>query len=122
MFARLVWEGHGIGFEPAALVFHHHRDDEPALKSQIEAYGIGFVATILALIVEDRRHVGALVAAIPETGTQFARSVWRKLRNGGPGDPHAPTVSARSELALIELRGMAKGPAAYLRSWRQARR
>ena len=120
MFARLAWRGYGMAFEPAALVFHRHREDDRSLRRQIEAYGLGFVAMLLALVAEDRRHLGALLATTPTAARAIVGSFTRKLRiRDGGAESSEATVS---ELARIELRGMAKGPAAYLRSRRSARR
>ena len=120
VFARLAWRGYGMAFEPAALVFHRHREDDRSLRRQIEAYGLGFVAMLLALVAEDRRHLGALLATTPTAARAIVGSFTRKLRiRDGGAESSEATVS---ELARIELRGMAKGPAAYLRSRRSARR
>ena len=122
MFARLVWHGHGVAFDPAALVFHRHREDDLALRNQIGSYGIGFTATLLALVCDDPRHLGALIATAPSAARALTLSFARRLRSsptGGTRQQEATTVAA---LARLELRGMIQGPAAYASSRRHARR
>jgi glycosyltransferase involved in cell wall biosynthesis len=41
ILARLLSRGYAIGFEPAALVYHNHYEDEAALQLQVERYGRG---------------------------------------------------------------------------------
>lgn len=120
LFARLAWQGFDLAFEPAALVFHRHREDDRALRRQIEAYGAGFIAMLFALIAEDRRHAGALLATAPVATWALVRSFATKLRRREGSEPSDDATVA--ELARIELRGMAKGPAWYFRSRRSARR
>ncbi len=125
VFARLLWAGHGLGFEPAALVHHRHRDDALGLERQIRGYGLGYTALLTALVARDPRHLGRILA----TGRRAARLMLADFRGklaGGEGDSDgggADHAGARNrELARIELRGMAAGPGAYLRSrWRTRR-
>lgn len=121
IFARLAWRGHGIGFEPSAIVFHRHREDDAALRRQIKAYGLGFTATLLALVADDPRHLGALAATAPHAARQLGASFLHKRRSGAQRASAAPESSSAA-LARLELRGMFEGPPAYLRSRRAARR
>jgi GT2 family glycosyltransferase len=126
VFARLLWRGHRIGFEPAAVVLHRHRHDAAGLCRQIESYGTGFVACTLALVADDPRHLAAELATAPLAARRLGGLFWRRLRHPAPapadgvdGDG-APACIAT--LARHELRGMAKGAAAYLASRRRGRR
>ncbi len=107
LFARLVWRGGSLGFEPAALVHHTHRREDEALRRQIEGWGSGYTALLLALVLEDPRHLGSMLATLP-------RVVRGHGSRGSSRDP--PPLDPRlRELAQIERRGMRAGPAAYLR-------
>jgi GT2 family glycosyltransferase len=129
IFARLIWRGHHIGFEPAAVVHHCHRREDRALRRQIEGYGIGWGATLLALIAEDPRHLGPMLATVPRGVSALAGGFWAKLRRRGPeaaetGPPAAPTaeVATTAELARLEMRGIALSPVRYVQSRRRERR
>ena len=127
MFARLIWRGYGVGFEPAALAHHTHRRDDQGLRRQIEGYGVGWGALLLALAVEDPRHLGRMLGTAPRGARALSTSYRRKLRSRHP--KHRPAAerhpdearhpsSRTSDLARLELRGIAASPARYLRSRR----
>jgi GT2 family glycosyltransferase len=133
IFARLIWRGHHIGFEPAAVVHHCHRREDRALRRQIEGYGIGWGATLLALIAEDPRHLGPMLATVPRGVSALAGGFWAKLRRrepegpeqpetGTPVAPAGPEVATTAELARLELRGIALSPVRYVQSRRRERR
>jgi glycosyltransferase involved in cell wall biosynthesis len=120
LWARLAWRGHSIGLEPAALVSHVHRRNGASLRRLVSGYGSGFTATLFALVLEDRRHLGALLATTPRALAVLSRLFWGRLRSTerlgeGSGDEGV------AELARIELLGMLRGPVVYLRSARHAR-
>ncbi|MHB1568490.1 MAG: glycosyltransferase family 2 protein [Solirubrobacteraceae bacterium] len=115
MFARLAWAGHAIGFEPAAIARHNHYADEAGLKRQIEGYGTSWATLLLALVADDPRHLPRMLATVPRGLAELVRGFRAKL-----------DVGQRNELvpalARLELRGIARGPAAYVRSHVGARR
>lgn len=110
MFARLVWRGHAVGFEPAAIVHHAHRRDEAALERQIKGYGVGYGALLMALVVEDPRHMGRIAG----TAGLAVRVLVAGYRDKAAGDGE-PSARNR-ELARMELRGMIAGPLVYLKT------
>jgi hypothetical protein len=125
MFARLIWRGHSIGFEPAAVVHHCHRRDDAGLRRQIEGYGIGWGATLLALVLEDPRHLGPMLATVPRGVRALTARFWAKLcSRREAGDEAAASAaaeqidgtSAGAQLARLELRGIALSPVRYVRS------
>ncbi len=107
LFARLVWRGGSLGFEPAALVHHTHRRGDEALRRQIEGWGSGYTALLLALVLEDPRHLGSMLATVPRVACKL---LGREPSRGPP-----PLDPRLRELKQIERRGMLAGPAAYLR-------
>jgi GT2 family glycosyltransferase len=122
MFARLLWQGRRLCFDPAAVVLHRHRASDEELARQIEAYGLGLTATLTALVGEDVRHLGAMVSTAPLALRVLARSMRRKHRLPPGGGPGAQAASSFAALARLEMRAMIRGPAAYARSARGARR
>jgi hypothetical protein len=131
MLARLVWQGNAVGFEPAAMVHHTHRRDDAALCRQIQGYGTGFTALLLALIVDDLRHLPAMFATALRLATGLVRrrlGIGRGVvpANGQPdalGSPasDAGTAAMVADLRRLERRGMTHGPLAYLKARRQSR-
>ncbi len=115
MFARLAWRGYGVGFEPAAIVYHTHRREEAALERQIEGYGVGYGALLTALVLEDPRHLGRMLGTAGRAIRVMSAGYRDKL------DADRQPDSRTRELARLELRGMARGPLVYLRSRVRAR-
>ena len=109
VFARLAWQGHSLGFEPAAFVRHTHRRDLDSLRNQIRNYGIGYTALLTALILRDPRHLGRILGTARRAVGVLGRTYGDKLGSDQPSEP-------TPELARLELAGMTTGPAAYLRS------
>jgi GT2 family glycosyltransferase len=118
LWARLAWRGYGIGFEPAALVSHVHRRDDAALRRMIGGYGSGFTSTLFALGVEDPRHFAAILVTAPRAAVVLSRWFARRLGAPAAADRQGPAIA---ELARLELLGMLRGPAVYVRSSRRAR-
>jgi GT2 family glycosyltransferase len=121
LWFRLAWRGYSIGWEPAALVSHVHRRDDAGLRYQIEDYGAGFTATLTALVLEDPRHLAAILATAPRALYVMGRWFSERLRTKNGGDDGAPPDAAIAELARLELHGMLRGPVAYIRSARRWR-
>lgn len=119
MFARLIWRGYSIGFEPAALVHHTHRRDDQGLRRQVEGYGVAWGALLFALVLEDPRHIGRMLGTVPRGVRALGSDYRQKLRSGHSNGSVEELKSRTRELARLELRGMAASPAAYLRSRRR---
>jgi hypothetical protein len=94
-------------------VHHTHRRDGDGLRRQIEGYGIGWGALLLALALEDHRHFGRMLGTVPRGVRAMGNGYRHKLRSG-PSEEE-PT-SRTPELARLELHGIAAGPMRYLRS------
>jgi GT2 family glycosyltransferase len=110
VFARLAWRGYAVGFEPAALVLHTHRRDDASLERQIEGYGIGYGALLTALVLEDPRHLGRILGTAGRAARVMIAGYRDKVASDDGRDPR------NRSLARMELRGMATGPVAYLKS------
>ena len=119
-FARLLLAGRQIAFEPSAIVWHEHRRDVDALRSQMHGYGAGLTAYAFKHLVFG----------------DAAGHAWRALRNRQPGSPGGRELPAREPsknisarvpptipgMQLAELRGLVYGPLGYLRGRYRARR
>lgn len=126
----VVWSGGRIGYEPSAVVLHRHRSGADELRRQLVGNGLGFTASLAALVAEDPRHLWHLARQVPLAGLRLAGEARRRLADR----PRSPRVDDRSasrgepgdayprSLVLHELGGMPRGPWAYARSRRAARR
>ena len=102
LWYRLLAAGASIDYEPAAVVFHHHRTELPQVEGLMEAYSEGHVS---ALFVQFARHPhpGDLLRATVRLPAFYAS---RRLRAG------------RDSIAAAEVRGYRAG----LHHWREALR
>ena len=109
-FYRTLARGYRIAYEPAALVWHRHRQEWSSLRSTVYGYGVGvFAWWTRALLVEKEL---TLLKWAPKWFWEhhvrnFARSLLRR-------PDHVPL-----DLALAEFRGALAGPISYLRSRRR---
>jgi GT2 family glycosyltransferase len=60
IFVRVLYSGAALAIEPSAIVWHRHRSDEPALRTQSVGYGIGLGAFAMKLLTEPRMVAGVL--------------------------------------------------------------
>jgi GT2 family glycosyltransferase len=105
-FLRTILAGQAIAYEPAAIVWHHHRRELSSLRGQMDGYGSGLSAFAF-------KHLMA-----PQTAIDVARRVpagvlrMRQLRDRGAGDGDPLGLWAP------ELKGFSRGPLRYLRGRR----
>ncbi len=64
MFFRVIHEGYVLVWQPAALVWHRHRDNVASLNRQITNNGVGFMS-----------HLVRSALAYPDQAASFARAV-----------------------------------------------
>lgn len=116
----ILWSGGQIGYEPAAFVHHRHRRRYSDLLQQIDGYGQGFSAMLLALVRSDRRHLLSIASQLPgalrRKAVQGVDRVRRKSRGGSSSEIATPSYPPA--LFKRELRGFLRGPLAYVRSRR----
>ena len=108
MWHRVLAAGARCRYEPSAVVFHTHRREGAALRSQMEAYLRGHVAALLTQY-ERERNPGDLRRATVTLPRYYGRWVVRKAlgRSGGPTYLGA------------QIRGWAGGFGYYLRHRRR---
>jgi glycosyltransferase involved in cell wall biosynthesis len=111
IFVRVLRRGHAIVYEPAAVVWHHHRADRAALMKQMFGYGTGLAAFITKCIVD------------PATRWEVLRRIPLGLRRiaaiGAQTSGRLGEGAERPRGALLwEFAGFAAGPVLYLRARR----
>jgi GT2 family glycosyltransferase len=106
---RLLRAGRVCRYDPAAVVYHHHRADRPALARQLRAYARGHSVALFAEFAQDRR-ICHLVRAFAIMPVHHLRMGFRAALRGD-----------RTRLALIapQLRGCLEGPFSALRWMRR---
>jgi GT2 family glycosyltransferase len=115
VFVRVLRAGSALAYEPAALVWHHHRADHDALLRQLYGYGTGLTAYLTkCLLQRDVRR--DLVRRIPR-GVRHAVEIRRRTGERLGGDVAPPRGALASE-----VRGYLAGPALYLRARRASAR
>jgi len=105
--------GYDIAYEPAALVWHHHRGDIDSLRSQLYGYSVGLTAFYAALIRNRPSVIPHLLTVLPHA----ARYLWSSAKKNSAG-----TSELLAALDRRHGRGMLLGPVAYARSVRQQAR
>lgn len=112
MFVRVLVSGRQLVYEPAAIVWHRHRDDVAALQSQARGYGQGLGAW-LAKVALDRT-----LRPIALRRTVKALRHLRTITESPDVDDFAPPESLRR----TQLIGIVRGPVALATARRQGRR
>lgn len=102
-FVRLVRAGHILQYEPAALVFHHHRSDADAYADQRNGYTIGMGA-YMAKLARDPKNWAAIARRAPHL---VRRNEQQRHEQAG----RVPTASRAQHLRLL-----ARGALHYLRA------
>jgi GT2 family glycosyltransferase len=109
-FVRVLRAGGAIAYEPAALVWHHHRASASEVREQLGAYGVG-LAAYLTKHLSDGSVRREMLRAAPG-GVAHMFRLWRRGHPGG----QAPKGAVRAEVI-----GLLSGPFAYRRARRTVR-
>lgn len=107
-FVRMVLAGHAVGYAPGAFVWHHHRPDQAALRSQLQGYAVG-LGSFLAKVALSRH---GRVAALRRLPAAVARLRHISEREAGAGEAMPADADRTRHLGLLA------GAPAYLRSRR----
>lgn len=119
MFFRVLNDGWQLAYEPAAVVWHRHRDDNGALEIQARGYGLGLGAWLTKIAVNPRTAWMALRTAVLNT-PHFIRLAYRMSRVASPPSALAPSLP--KGVGIVELASIFKGPLAYRAGRREGRR
>jgi GT2 family glycosyltransferase len=116
LFVRIVCADWAVAVEPAAVVWHRHRAEISALKTQARGYGIGLGAWLTKTALNPR----LMRLALPLLPAAVARI--RTLATGGSADPEQvdrefglPHGYTR-QLGHLEVRWALAGPVRYARA------
>jgi GT2 family glycosyltransferase len=102
VFVRTILAGHAIAYEPAAIVWHEHRDELGQLRRQLFNYGVG-LAAFATKYLSDRRTARDILVRLPG-GLRHLRGIAKRVER--------PAELPRTVLTA-ELLGLAWGPIAY---------
>jgi glycosyltransferase involved in cell wall biosynthesis len=109
---RVLLAGHRVVYEPAAIVRHEHQREYEQFQRRVWGYGVGLTSCLTKSMIENPRLLGPKLLRLLPAGIGYALSP-RSAKNESKQDDYPP------ELTRLELRGMAYGPLAYLRSRRR---
>jgi glycosyltransferase involved in cell wall biosynthesis len=110
LFLRLLRRGRTAAYRPGAIVHHTHRRELGELRAQLHDYGVGLAAALTRTVLHEPAAALEIARRLP-AGARFLLSA-RSSKNRAQGDGYP------RELRRAELAGIARGPAAYLRSRR----
>lgn len=103
----LMLSGATFVYWPAAVMWHHHRDDFAALEAQLRGYGAGLTA-FYTRALRDPDNLPVLARLLPSALHDLRGRDSVRTATMGEDYPRA--------LRRAHLRGMLAGPAAYVRS------
>lgn len=118
IFFRVLHAGHRLRYQPSAVVWHRHRDENEALAEQSRGYGLGLGAW-LTKIALDRRTARLAVRTALTNARSFLVLSRRMSRDTRPDTELSALLP--SGLGNTELTSIVLGPAAYVRARRQGR-
>ncbi|WP_420750589.1 glycosyltransferase family 2 protein [Rhodococcus sp. O3] len=118
MFFRVLDAGHRLRYQPSAVVWHRHRDENSALAAQSRGYGLGLGAWLTKIALDRRTARRAVHTTIVNARTFLALSR-RMSRDARPKAELSPLLPPG--VGTIELLSILRGPAAYARARRQGR-
>lgn len=102
---ELMVRGWAAAHEPAALLWHYHRETLGELAVQRHSYGVGLGAYYTALLARDPRRFWPLLKLAPAALRIVA----------SPKPLGADARAAAQSSSAIDRRGLVLGPSAYLR-------
>ncbi|MET9202545.1 glycosyltransferase [Gordonia sp. NPDC003585] len=115
-FVRTIVAGHTLVFEPDAITWHQHRDDDDALSAQAHGYGLGLGAWLTKIAFD--RDLAPL--ALARAGSAVAHLVTSFYGRAKPRS--APSVPSVTGAARAEFSGLIAGPRALLTARSQGRK
>jgi glycosyltransferase involved in cell wall biosynthesis/cellulose synthase/poly-beta-1,6-N-acetylglucosamine synthase-like glycosyltransferase len=111
---RVMLRGWTVVHDPSAIVQHAHQREYEQLERRVYGYGLGLTAVFTKSLLHNPSLVPQLLRRVPR-GLAFALSP--SSAKNAEKDEDFP-----AELTRLELRGMLRGPLAYARGRREAKR
>ena len=124
MFARVILDGRTLVVDPSAIVWHRHRDDLAALRTQARGYGTGLGAWLTKVMLTP----STAGLALRRGGSGVLRLVSLASTSAAAPEERASRASTPEELAWsreaaavgrLELRSVLVGPIRYLAQGRR---
>jgi glycosyltransferase involved in cell wall biosynthesis/GT2 family glycosyltransferase len=112
LMLRVLLAGSRVVYEPAAIVRHEHQRELEQFRRRVWGYGVGLTACLSKAVAENPRLLLPLLVRKLFGGLRYALSP-------ASGKNENKQVDYPPELTRLELRGLAYGPLAYLRSRRK---
>jgi GT2 family glycosyltransferase len=106
-FFRTIAAGHGLVYQPGAIVWHHHARTAAALERQAYGYGVGLGAYLAAAVSHEPQTLPSLLRRIP-------RGIFYEIEQTRPQGQ--TTAGWTRRLSTAQRRGLLYGPIAYARS------
>jgi len=120
MFTRVILEGHALVVQPAAIVWHRHRDGLEDLRVQARGYGNGLGAWMTKVMMDPRTARLALARSWG-VGLEFLNHRAHAIQPALQGPPvHGSLEAQAARLVWLQLLAVAFGPYKYLQSRRAA--
>ena len=114
LLMRLVLSGHTVVYQPSAIARHSHKRDLTALRRTIYNYGVGLGAVMTKCLITEQARRRDPIGRLPQ-GLVYALHP-NSAKNA------AKTLGYPRTLTVMEICGMARGPAYYASAARTARR
>ena len=105
-FLLVIMNKGKISYEPAAIIYHYHRDEYLALRKQLFNYGIGLSAIFMKWGLLSPRCAVEIAARLPLGAWLILNPKSSKNSRKSPQFPR--------ELTIAELKGMVVGPLLYV--------
>ncbi|WP_210411335.1 glycosyltransferase family 2 protein [Pseudarthrobacter sp. NIBRBAC000502771] len=120
MFTRVLLEGHALVVQPAAIVWHRHRDGLEDLRIQARGYGNGLGAWMTKVMIDPRTARLALARSWG-VGLEFLNRRRQITPFESQGQPiHSSLESQVERLLWLQLLAVAAGPYKYAVSRRRS--
>jgi len=120
MFTRVILEGHALVVQPAAIVWHRHRDGLEDLRVQARGYGNGLGAWMTKVMMDPRTARLALARSWG-VGLEFLNRRQHVAQPALQGPAVHNSLEAQADrLVWLQLLAVAFGPYKYLQSRRAA--
>ena len=113
MLFQVLQAGYRIVYEPSAIAFHWHRDDDAALRRMLVGYGIGSASYLARVVLDPDRSAPPTVAV--RALASYATGLAKRAATVAAGRPGAPPLTH----ALDELRGIGRAARAFPQARRE---
>jgi glycosyltransferase involved in cell wall biosynthesis len=114
LFFDALCGGFEIVYEPAAIVFHQHRRTYEELRGQIYWHAMGLGAYLTRCVLTQPKR-------LPDFASRIPRGLLYGFSSASPRN-RRKSLTFPSELTRAERGGVVRGPYAYLKGVRTARR